>query len=135
MQQHQPQTTPHNFCSLPPYTSSSIALPLLNLNHHLLLSSLLLFNHESFFFKFKHCSLRFATIFFAAQTYTPCSVCGDGLEVGNPDAIYYFGSCGELENFGVTGFIDATGCEALPQLISAICGCQPTTAVSFINLS
>jgi hypothetical protein len=60
-----------------------------------------------------------------------CSVCGDGMEVGNPDALVVFPGqsgqipCGVLENMGVIGLIPVPQCEALPQLISTICECQP----------
>lgn len=60
-----------------------------------------------------------------------CSICGDGMEVGNPIALVVFPGqsgqipCGVLENMGIVGLIPPAQCAVLPQLISAICECQP----------
>jgi len=67
----------------------------------------------------------------ASQQQPSCSVCGDRMEVGNPDAAVSFPGqsgqipCGVLENLGVVGLIPPPQCEVLPQLISTVCECQP----------
>ena len=70
------------------------------------------------------------------QNQPSCSICGDGMEVGNPDAGVSFPGqpgqipCGVLENMGVIGLIPPAQCDVLPQLVSTVCECQsinPTT--------
>ena len=62
-----------------------------------------------------------------------CSVCGDGMEVGNPDGLVVFPGqagqipCGILENMGKLGLIPAPQCAVLPQLIGISCECQSST--------
>ena len=72
----------------------------------------------------------------AAQQQPSCSICGDGMEVGNPDAGVSFPGqpgqipCGVLENMGELGLIPPAQCDVLPQLVSTVCECQsinPTT--------
>jgi len=62
----------------------------------------------------------------------PCSVCGDGKEVDFPDAIVEFPGqfpieCGVLQSLGLSGRIQADQCDALPDLIDSVCGCDPRT--------
>jgi hypothetical protein len=61
---------------------------------------------------------------------TGCSICGEGLCVGNPDAVFDFPGqqkvpCGELERAGFAGEIDLFYCSFIPILGKAIgaCGC------------
>ncbi len=71
------------------------------------------------------------------QQQPSCSVCGDGMKVGNPDAAVSFPGqdgqipCGTLENMGTVGLIPPAQCAVLPQLISTVCECEsiipPTT--------
>ncbi|KAK1732819.1 hypothetical protein QTG54_016531 [Skeletonema marinoi] len=67
------------------------------------------------------------------QQQPSCSVCGDGMEVGNPDASISFPGqagqipCGVLQNMGLVGLIPPPQCAVLPQLISTICECESTT--------
>ncbi|KAK1737931.1 hypothetical protein QTG54_011225 [Skeletonema marinoi] len=67
------------------------------------------------------------------QQQPSCSVCGDGMEVGNPDASVSFPGqagqipCGVLQNMGLVGLIPPPQCAVLPQLISTICECESTT--------
>jgi len=61
------------------------------------------------------------------DTPTPCSVCGDGKEVGEPDAIFEFPgqpvvSCGKLQDAGANGVIPTADCNFLPTLIG-VCEC------------
>ena len=62
-----------------------------------------------------------------------CSICGDGMRVGNPDASASFPGqagqipCGLLQNMGTVGLIPPPQCAVLPQLISTICECESTT--------
>ena len=75
-----------------------------------------------------------------AQQNESCSVCGEGMEVGNPDGLVVFPGqagqipCGILENMGKLGLIPAPQCAVLPQLISITCECQsiagPTTTTT-----
>lgn len=66
------------------------------------------------------------------QNQPSCSICGDGMEVGNPDAGVSFPGqpgqipCGVLENMGVIGLIPPAQCDVLPQLVSTVCECQST---------
>jgi len=67
------------------------------------------------------------------QQQPSCSICGDGMEVGNPDASVSFPGqagqipCGVLQNMGLVGLIPPPQCAVLPQLISTICECESTT--------
>lgn len=71
------------------------------------------------------------------QQQPSCSVCGDEMKVGNPDAAVSFPGqagqipCGVLENMGTVGLIPPAQCAVLPQLISTVCECEsinpPTT--------
>jgi len=67
------------------------------------------------------------------QQQPSCSVCGDGMKVGNPDASVSFPGqagqipCGVLQNMGTVGLIPPPQCAVLPQLISTICECESTT--------
>jgi len=59
-----------------------------------------------------------------------CSVCGDGKEVTNPEAIFSFPgqpatSCGDLQDDGEQGDVSESQCGILPTLITPLCGCQP----------
>ena len=65
-----------------------------------------------------------------SQGEPPCSICGDGLEVGAPDTIFAFTgqpavACGRLEQAGADGFIAAATCVQLPVVIGDTCVCQP----------
>lgn len=73
------------------------------------------------------------------QNQPSCSVCGEGKEVGNPDAGVSFPGqagqipCGTLQNMGLVGLIPPPQCKVLPQLISTVCECEsivPTTTVA-----
>jgi len=66
----------------------------------------------------------------------PCSVCGEGKEVGNPDASVSLPGqagqipCGTLQNMGVVGLIPPPQCDVFPKLIGTVCECKsilPTT--------
>jgi len=60
------------------------------------------------------------------MTQPICSVCGDGNEVGNPDAVLSFPGV-PLQCIGVPGLlgvIPPPQCAVLPQLISTVCECQ-----------
>jgi len=67
------------------------------------------------------------------QQNESCSVCGEGMEVGNPDGLVVFPGqagqipCGILENMGKLGLIPAPQCAVLPQLIGITCECQAST--------
>ena len=67
------------------------------------------------------------------QQNESCSVCGEGMEVGNPDGLVVFPGqagqipCGILENMGKLGLIPAPQCAVLPQLIGITCECQSST--------
>ena len=62
---------------------------------------------------------------------TPCSVCGDGKEVNDLNAIFSFPgeqsviSCGILQDTGRKGLIPSDQCTYLPILINTLCDCQP----------
>jgi len=65
-----------------------------------------------------------------AQDIEVCNVCGDGKEVGDPDAVFEFPGqptvpCGLLESDGQTGMIPAEFCGFLPDLVDAQCDCVP----------
>lgn len=56
-----------------------------------------------------------------------CSICGPGLCVGNPDAVFTLlgqtvGECGPLEQRGYNGDITTAECNALPTLVD-VCEC------------
>jgi len=58
-----------------------------------------------------------------------CSVCGESLEVTNPEAIFEFPGqpavpCGILEAAGEGGLIPTANCNILPNMISDICACK-----------
>jgi len=64
-----------------------------------------------------------------------CSVCGDGKEVNNSDAVFSFPGqpatpCGDLQEDGETGDLSSDQCEFLPNLISLLCDCRPSNAPS-----
>lgn len=60
-----------------------------------------------------------------------CSICGDGLRVGSPDAIVEFqpgqswSPCGEIEAAGAHGLIPQGECQSLIPLIYDTCKCIP----------
>ena len=69
-----------------------------------------------------------------AQNFESCSICGEGMEVGNPDGQVTFPGrpgqipCGILENMGSKfGLIPPPQCAVLPQLIGITCECQSST--------
>jgi hypothetical protein len=58
-----------------------------------------------------------------------CSVCGEGLKVFLPDAIFEFAGqpsvmCGALEAAGQSGMVTPVQCDMLAGLIGQTCGCQ-----------
>jgi hypothetical protein len=58
-----------------------------------------------------------------------CDVCGEGLEVGSPDAVFTFPGqpavqCGLLQDAGEGGQITPDQCSFLPGLIDEACACQ-----------
>lgn len=60
-----------------------------------------------------------------------CSICGDGLCVGNRDAVFQFPDqedilCGELEEEGIKGNIPAIQCQVLPAFATEQCNCGIT---------
>eukprot|EP00547_Thalassionema_nitzschioides_P008145 CAMPEP_0194227528 /NCGR_PEP_ID=MMETSP0156-20130528/42904_1 /TAXON_ID=33649 /ORGANISM="Thalassionema nitzschioides, Strain L26-B" /LENGTH=668 /DNA_ID=CAMNT_0038960015 /DNA_START=96 /DNA_END=2102 /DNA_ORIENTATION=+ len=62
-----------------------------------------------------------------------CSVCGEGREVTNPDAIFDFPDqpsvkCGALESAGWNALLYPSECEDLPDLIDLLCECQDVDA-------
>ena len=62
-----------------------------------------------------------------------CSICGDGLCVGKPDAIAYLGigdpvKCGTFQLQGLEGGIPLGQCPLLPKLIAKVCECGTTGA-------
>lgn len=63
-----------------------------------------------------------------AEPNEPCSVCGEGMEVGKPHAGLI--PCGILETVGELGLIPAPQCAKLPQLIGVICECKSTTTTT-----
>eukprot|EP00548_Thalassiothrix_antarctica_P014881 CAMPEP_0194169052 /NCGR_PEP_ID=MMETSP0154-20130528/3763_1 /TAXON_ID=1049557 /ORGANISM="Thalassiothrix antarctica, Strain L6-D1" /LENGTH=640 /DNA_ID=CAMNT_0038880287 /DNA_START=86 /DNA_END=2008 /DNA_ORIENTATION=- len=68
-----------------------------------------------------------------------CSVCGDGKEVNNNDAIFAFPgqpaiTCGTLEEVGEGGLIPSTQCAFLPDLINELCDCQPSNGGGSITI-
>ena len=74
------------------------------------------------------------------QQQPTCSVCGEGMEVGNPDASVSFPGqsgqipCDILQNMGIVGLIPPLQCEVLPSLISTVCECEAieTTTTSTV---
>ncbi len=83
-------------------------------------------------------SAKISTQIRKLQQQPSCSVCGDGMQVGNPNAAVTFPgqagqiSCDSLENMGTVGLIPPAQCAVLPQLIDTVCECEfinpPTTA-------
>ena len=73
----------------------------------------------------------------------PCSVCGDGIEVGNPDAVaslFHAPSgaqilCGTLEKMGLDGRIAPSQCAVMPSLIGVDCGCKSINSPIAIGLT
>jgi hypothetical protein len=64
-----------------------------------------------------------------------CSICGEGFNVGNPDAIFSYGdqpevSCGLLEAAGNSQQISDGACKVLPELTFKICECQKSPTAS-----
>lgn len=58
-----------------------------------------------------------------------CSVCGEGLCVTIPDAIFKFTGqpevpCSTLQTSGATGIIPLNQCPFLPPMLNELCGCQ-----------
>lgn len=58
-----------------------------------------------------------------------CSVCGEGMEVGDPDGLFIFPGqpvvqCGLLESAGETGQVTDEECGLLSGLIQEACACQ-----------
>jgi hypothetical protein len=69
---------------------------------------------------------------------TGCSVCGFGLYVSKPEAIFAYpeqpeAPCGMLQEAGLNGVIPLNNCPFLPALIFDVCGCagmpEPDTPV------
>eukprot|EP00546_Thalassionema_frauenfeldii_P004036 CAMPEP_0178923818 /NCGR_PEP_ID=MMETSP0786-20121207/16971_1 /TAXON_ID=186022 /ORGANISM="Thalassionema frauenfeldii, Strain CCMP 1798" /LENGTH=616 /DNA_ID=CAMNT_0020598437 /DNA_START=130 /DNA_END=1980 /DNA_ORIENTATION=- len=71
------------------------------------------------------------TIVLAKGDEPPCSICGDGQQVHNPDGQFSWGpqqetvNCGELEEEGRNGDLGLMECTFLPHLLSNTCGCGP----------
>lgn len=73
----------------------------------------------------------------------PCNVCGDGIEVGNPDAVaslFHAPSgaqilCGTLEKMGLDGRIAPSQCAVMPSLIGVDCGCKSINSPIAIGLT
>ena len=66
-----------------------------------------------------------------SRCITACNICGDGKEVGNPDAEVSFNTnpptsipCGTLQSQGIAGLISETLCERLPQYVGDTCECK-----------
>ena len=61
------------------------------------------------------------------QQQPSCSICGDGMKVGNLNAAVSFPGqagqipCGTLQNMGTVGLIPPAQCAVLSQLISTVC--------------
>lgn len=60
----------------------------------------------------------------------PCSICGDGMKVGNPLANLNLPgqpevACGALETAGANGVIPSEQCVFLPSLVTDVCECIP----------
>lgn len=66
----------------------------------------------------------------APAVSAPCSVCGAGHRIGNPDAIFSFPgvssnlTCGSLEKAGEDGLISVLDCLYLPSLLVDECQCR-----------
>jgi hypothetical protein len=85
-------------------------------------------------------SLAFASLLLASVTgQCPpvpdggCSVCGEGLCVGNPETVFAFPGfpavpCGSLQEAGYTGAVPISQCPFLPNLIGD-CGCGTGSAI------
>ena len=62
--------------------------------------------------------------FYAAQgVYPTCYVCGEGVKMANPEAIYDGAICSDLEEQGMNGLFEADLCMYLPALLCTTCGC------------
>jgi hypothetical protein len=62
-----------------------------------------------------------------------CSICGEGLVVGNPDAVFSFSgqsaiTCGTLDAVGLSGAIPIDECALLPGIVNTLCDCQPAVS-------
>jgi len=69
-----------------------------------------------------------------AMAAESCSVCGEGMKVGNPLAIFSFPgqpevACGTLEIAGANGVIQSGQCALLPSVITDVCECIPADSV------
>jgi hypothetical protein len=65
----------------------------------------------------------------SAQIEAGCSICGEGLKVGFPDAVFIFPeqpavACGILEAAGLNGVIPLNECALLPELVEGLCECE-----------
>lgn len=65
-----------------------------------------------------------------APTLNGCSICGDGMTVTLPNAIFTWPGepvvpCGTLEGAGFAGNIPLNQCSVLPKVLSDDCGCAP----------
>ena len=63
--------------------------------------------------------------------HSSCNICGDGKEVGNPDAVVIFNTlppsetpCGQLQSLGDAGLIPEAQCGRLPQYLSELGFCE-----------
>lgn len=63
--------------------------------------------------------------------HSSCNICGDGKEVGNPDAVVMFNTvppsetpCGKLQSMGKAGLIPDAQCGRLPQYLGDTCECR-----------
>ena len=73
----------------------------------------------------------------SAPSFTPCSVCGEGLSVTAPTAVLSAGGgntipCGQLEQLGAQGLLGAQDCAFLPGNIP-MCECAPDSTVAPIT--
>jgi hypothetical protein len=71
----------------------------------------------------------------AAVAAESCSVCGEGFEVGNPLGILSLEeqpevSCAALQIAGENGVIPSEQCAALPEIITDICECIPSSSAT-----
>ena len=76
----------------------------------------------------------------AAVSSQGCSVCGDGKQVTDPEAIFDFPgqqavTCGVLEGAGEGGLIPLDQCALLPPIIETTCSCQPLEAPTLPTLA
>ena len=63
--------------------------------------------------------------------HSSCNICGEGKEVGNPDAVVMFNTvppsetpCGKLQSMGDAGLIPDAQCGRLPQYLGDTCECK-----------